>query len=73
MALITSSLPYPVPTFTCGYAFKTAHDETHEVSIIDIGGSVHITTVLSHLLQPIRCHVGLTVGGGACLHATHMG
>ena len=71
--MITSSLPHPVPTIHSAYAFKTANDNTYEVWIIDTGGSCHITTDFPHLPEPIRYHVGLTLGGGACLHAAHMG
>ena len=56
-----------------GSAFDTANDKTYEVWIFDTGASFHITRDFSHLVEPIRCHLGLTVGGGACLHATHMG
>ena len=73
IALITSSLPHPVPTISSGFAFKTANDKTYEVWIFDIGASFHITTDFSDLLEPIRCDVGLTVGGRACLYATYMG
>ena len=73
VALMTSSLPHPVPTVPCGSAFKTANDKTYEVWIFDTGASFHITADFSYLLEPIRCHVGLTVGGGASLQATHMG
>ena len=34
---------------------------------------MHLTADFSHLLEPICCHVGLTAGCVACLHATHMG
>ena len=73
VAWITSSLPHPVPTIASGSAFQTANDKTYEVWIFDTGASFHITADFAHLLEPIRCHVGLTVGSGACLHATHMG
>ena len=56
-----------------GSAFKTTNDNTYEVWIFETGASFHITADFSTPLEPIRCHVGLTVGGGACLHATHMG
>ena len=70
---MTSSPPHPVPTIPSGSAFKTANDKTYQVWIFGRGDSCHITAVFSHLLEPIRCHVGLAVGGIACLHATHMG
>ena len=70
--MITSSLPHPVPTIPSGYAFKTANDKTYEVCIFDTGACFHITSDFSHLLEPIRCQVGLTVGGGACFYATHL-
>ena len=73
VALIISSLPHPVPTNASCFSFETANDETYEVWIFDRGASLHITADFSHLLEPIRCHVGFTVGGGACLHAIHMG
>ena len=71
--MITSSLLHPVSTIPSGSAFKTANDKTYEELIFDRGVSCHITGDFSHVLEPIRCHVGLTVGGGASLHATHMG
>ena len=40
---------------------------------MDTGASFHITPDFSHGLEPRRSHVGLTVGSGACWHATHMG
>ena len=70
--MITSSLPHPIPTIASGSAFKTANDQTYEEWIFDTGASFHITADFSHLLEPIRLLVGLMVGGGACLHATHM-
>ena len=73
VALITSSLPHAVPTIPSGTAFKTANDKTYEVWIFDTAASFHISADFSYLLEPIHCHVGLTVGGGACLHASHMG
>ena len=72
LAFIAFSLPHPVPTIPSGSAFKTANDNTYDIWIFDTGASVHITAYFCHLLEPIRCHVGLTVGGGACLHATLM-
>ena len=72
VALITSSLPHPVPTIPSGSAFKTTNNTTSEVWIFDRGASFHITADFSHLLEPICCYVVLTVGGVACLHATHM-
>ena len=56
-----------------GSAFETADGETYGVWIFHTGAASHITADFFHLLEPIRCHVGLTVGGGACLHATHLG
>ena len=73
VALIASSLPHPLPTIPSGSAFKTANDKTYEVWMFDTGASFHITADFSYLLEPIRCHVGLTVGGAVCLHATYMG
>ena len=73
VALIISSLLHPVPTIPSGSAFKTAIDNTYEVWISDTGASFHIIADFSYLLEPIRWHVGLTVGGGAWLHVTHMG
>ena len=72
-AWIISSLPHPVPDIASGSAFKTAYDKTYEVCIFDTGASFHITADFYHLLEPIRCNVGLTVGGGTCLDATHGG
>ena len=66
-------MPHPVPTIHSGSAFITANDKTYEVWIFDKGASFHVTADLSHLLEPIRCHVGLRVGGGASLHATPTG
>ena len=54
-------------------AFKTANDEKYELWIFDKGACFRITADFSQLLEPIRCHAGLTVGGGACLRATHIG
>ena len=71
--LVTSSLPHPVPTIPSGFAFKPGNDKTYEACIFDTGASFHITADFTHLLGPIRCHVGLTVRVGACLHVTHMG
>ncbi|MHB8545134.1 MAG: DDE-type integrase/transposase/recombinase, partial [Leptospirales bacterium] len=50
-----------------------ANYTTHEVWIFDTGASFHITADFSHLQEPVRCHVGLTVGGGRVMHATHQG
>ena len=52
--------------------FKTANDETYEAWIFDTVANFHIKGDFSHLLEPIRCHVGLKVGGRAWLHATNM-
>ena len=41
--------------------------------IFDTGASFHISAEFSHLLEPLRCHVGIIVRGGACTHATHIG
>jgi len=46
---------------------------TYEVWIFDTGASFHITADFSHLLNPVHCHVGLTVGGRRVMHATHQG
>ena len=46
---------------------------TYEVWIFDTGASFYITADFSHLLNPVRGHVGLTVGGGRVMHATHQG
>jgi len=51
----------------------SANHTIYEVWIFDTGASFHITTDFSHLLNPVRCHVGLTVGGGRVMHATHQG
>ena len=50
-----------------------ANYTTYEVWIFDTGASFHITADFSHLLNPVRCHVGLTVGGGRVMHATNQG
>ena len=70
---ITTSLTHSVPTIPSGSAFKTVTDKRYEVWIFDRGASFYITADFSHLPEPIRWHVGLTVGGIACLHAPHMG
>jgi len=51
----------------------THTDNTYEVWIFDTGASYHITADFSHLLDPVHCHVGLTVGSGRIMHATHRG
>jgi len=51
----------------------SANHTTYEVWIFDTGASFHITANFSHLLNPVHCHVGLTVGGGRVMHATHQG
>jgi len=48
-------------------------DNTYEVWIFDTGASYQITADFSHLHDPVHCHVGLTVGGGTIMHATHRG
>jgi len=54
-----------------GPVLATANYSTYEVCIFGTGASFHITADFSHLLHPVRCHVGLTVGGGRVMHATH--
>ena len=71
--LLTSALPQPVPTIASASAFQTANDKTYKVWIFDRAASFHITADFSHLRKQIRCHVGITVDGGACLHSTHLG
>ena len=66
VALVTSSLPHPVTTIASGSAFQTANDKTYVVWTFDTGAPFHITVDFSHLLEPIRCYVSLTVAGGAC-------
>jgi len=51
----------------------SANHTTYEVWIFDTGASFHITADFSHLLNPVLCHVGLTVGGGRVMHATNQG
>jgi len=54
-----------------GPVLATANHSTYELWIFDTGASSHITADFPHLLHPVRCHVGLTVGGGRVMHATH--
>jgi len=49
----------------------SANNTTYEVWIFDTGASFHITADFSHHLNPVRCHVGLTVSGGRVMHAMH--
>ena len=56
-----------------GSAFETADGETYGVWIFHTGASFHVTADFCYLGERIHCHVGLTVGGGAFLQATHMG
>jgi len=51
----------------------SANHTRYEFWIFDTGASFHITADFSHLLNPVRCHVGLTVGGGRVMHAMHQG
>jgi len=51
----------------------STNDTTYEVWIFDTGAFLHITANFSHLLNPVRCHVGLMVGGGRVMHATDQG
>jgi len=51
----------------------SANHTTYEVWIFDTGTSFHITADFSHLLNPVRCYVGLMIGGGRVMHATHQG
>ena len=46
---------------------------TYEVWIFDTGASFHITADFSHLLNPVCCHIGLTVGGRRVMHTMHQG
>jgi len=48
-------------------------DKTYDVWILDTGASYHITADFSHIHDPVRCHVGLTVGSGRIMHAMHRG
>ena len=73
VALITSSLPHPVATIPSCSAFKTVNDTTYKVWIFYTRASFHITADFTHLLEPRGWHVGLTMGGVACLHARPMG
>ena len=50
-----------------------ANYTTHEVWNFDTGASFHIPADFSHLQEPVRCHLGLTVGGERVRHATHQG
>ena len=71
--MLTSSLPHPVPTISSDSAFKTRNDVTYDIWIFNTGATFNIIAQCAHHLELIHCHVGLTVGGGGCLHATHMG
>jgi len=51
----------------------SANYTIYEVWIFDTGASFHITADFSHLLNPVHCHVGLTVGGRRVMYATHQG
>jgi len=51
----------------------SANHTTYEVWIFDTGASFHITADFSQPLNPVRCHVGLTVGSGRVIHATYQG
>ena len=51
----------------------SANYTTYEVWIFDNSAFFHITTDFSHLLNPVRCYVALTVGGGRVMHAMNQG
>jgi len=51
----------------------SANHTTHKVWIFDTGTSFHMTADFSCLLNLVHCYVGLTVGGGRVMHATHQG
>jgi len=69
----SSSSSLLAPATSLGNALANANYTTYKVWIFGIGASFHITADFSHLLNPVRCHVGLTVGGGRVVHATHQG
>ena len=52
--------------------FQTPDDQTYTAWIFDTGAYFQITADFSHLLEPIRRHIGLRGGGGASLNATHI-
>jgi len=51
----------------------SANHAIYEVWIFDTSPYFHITADFSHLLNPVRCHVGLTVDGRRVMYATHYG
>ena len=51
----------------------SANHTIYEVLIFDTSTFFHITADFSHLLNPVHCHVGLTVGGGRVMHAMYQG
>ena len=73
IVMITASLPHPITNIASGSAFTSANVTKYEVCICNTGAAFHLTADFCHLLEPISCHVGRTVGRVACLHTIHMG